>query len=134
MTATKKEPLRVTANFEVAIDPDWIEYLTVDPDIFGAACGYWLRGVERDAALGWLVWEDDNKCRHGEEPNAAEAVAAWREGKPLPPHWFKLDKDAAIRAWIEGVKKWGVDWYDQVDAEREDVVVQLALLGEIRYG
>lgn len=51
----------------------------------------------------------------------------------LPKGWYLLDRNTAIRAWCEGVKRWGMDWYEEVDAEREDVVVQLALLGEVRY-
>jgi len=127
--------LQHTFSITVGVDPSWVEYLTLSPDIFHPSrTGYWLRGVECDAVRGWLCWEDDEKCRHGEEPNRAAAIAAWEAGEPLPEHWYRLHRAAALRAWEEGVKRWGVDWYDQVDAEREDVVVQLALLGEVRYG
>ena len=49
-----------------------------------------------------------------------------RAGEPLPKRWFRLDRAAALRAWEEGVKRWGAAWYEDVDANREDVVVQLA--------
>jgi len=131
-------PLKHTFQLTVEIDKNWVDYLTQHNDIFGGSyAGYWLRGVEHDDAddgKGWLCWEDDEKCRHGEEPNREMAIYEWKLGNPLPEHWFRLDRAAAIRAWEEGVKRWGVDWYEETDSTREDVVVQLALLGEIRYG
>ena len=125
-----------TFTITVTINPSWIEYLTKYPDIFDSnAAGYWLRGAEHDPELGWLCWEDDEKCAHGEEPNRVEAYEAWKARlDPLPHGWFRLDRAAAIRAWEEGVKRWGVDWYEKADSTSQDVVVQLALLGEVRYG
>jgi hypothetical protein len=134
-TETKKETLKHTFSLTVEIDEGWIDYLVQSNDIFnGNRAGYWLRGVEFEPELGWLCWEDDEKHRWRNEPNRQGALKAWREGKPLPEHWFRLDRAAALRAWEEGVKRWGVDWYEQVDASVEDTVVQLALLGETRYG
>lgn len=136
-TATERpEPLQHTFTITVAVDPFWVDYLTKYPGIFGRQyAGYWLRGVERHTERGWLCWEDDEQHRQGEEPDREEALEAWRSGDPaLPKGWYRLDSAAALRAWEEGVKRWGVDWYEQTDANREDVVVQLSLLGEIRYG
>jgi hypothetical protein len=132
----KSEPLKHTFSLTVDVEPFWIAYLTHYPDIFaGNYVGYWLRGVENLPELGWLCWEDDEKGRlHGHEPNGKEAMRAWRAGEPLPKHWFRLDRAAALRAWEEGVKRWGVDWYEEADATSYDIVLQLALLGEIRYG
>jgi hypothetical protein len=128
---------KLTHTFQVTIEIDeaWIEYLTQHSDIFGRLyAGYWLRGVEHDKYRGWLCWEDDEEHRKGEEPDREAALKAWEAGETLPERWFRLDRAMAIRAWIEGVKRWGVDWIDGTDATREDVVVQLAMLGEIRYG
>lgn len=131
----RPEPLTHTFSITVAVDPFWVEYLTRYPDIFGRQyAGYWLRGVDRHSKRGWLCWEDDEQHRQGEEPDRVEALRAWSHGGTLPQGWYCLDRAAALRAWEEGVKRWGVDWYEQTDANREDVVVQLALLGEIRYG
>ena len=131
----RPEPLKHTFSLTVEVDSFWVEYLTRYNDVFGRQyAGYWLRGVERDDALGWLCWEDDEKHRWGKEPNLNQALAAWRAGEPLPEGWYRLDRAAALRAWEEGVKRWGVDWYHQTDAGREDVVIQLSLLGEIKYG
>ncbi len=58
----------------------------------------------------------------------------WIRGESLPERWFRINRFVALRAWEEGVKKWGVDWQDHTDSTREDIVLQLALLGELRYG
>ena len=133
-TATERpEPLKHMFSLTVDVDPFWVEYLTRYTDIFGRQyAGYWLRGVERDDERGWLCLEYDERGR--EPPYRIEALAAWRAGEKLPPGWYRLDRAAALRAWEEGVKRWGVDWYRQTDAGREDEVIQLSLLGEIRYG
>jgi len=128
-------PLKHTFQLTVEVDSGWVDYLTKHADIFeNARAGYWLRGVALNDDTGWLCWEDDEKCRYGEEPNFETAKHEWVLGNPLPEHWFRLDRAAAIRAWEEGVKRWGVDWYEECDSTREDIVVQLALLGEVRYG
>ena len=137
-TATERpEPLKRTFSITVEIDPFWVEYLTQNADIFGRQyAGYWLRGIDRHPERGSLCWEDDWQHDVDEEPNRKEATEAWVWGKglPLPKGWYRLDRAAALRAWEEGVKRWGVDWYEHTDAEREDVVIQLSLLGEVRYG
>lgn len=128
---------KVTVKVEVEIEvpyEDWIQYLTECTDIFMSGyCGQWLRGVDRDET-GWLTWEDDEDHRNGEEPDREEALRAWKAGEALPAHWFRLDRAAAIKAYVIGVQKWGVNWFeDKGDAGTYDVVIQRALLGEYRY-
>jgi len=132
----KQESISHTFTLTVEVDPFWIAYLTHYPDIFASNyVGYWLRGVENLPDLGWLCWEDDEKGRyHGTEPNRKEALRAWQAGEPLPKHWFRLDRAAALRAWEKGVEHWGATWYEDADASSYDAVIQLALLGEIKYG
>ena len=84
--------------------------------------------------LGWLVAEMDESERYPGKHETERVEALWRAGAPLPARWYRLDLAAAMRMWEEGVKHWGVDWYEQCDGPREDVVLQLSLLGEIRYG
>ncbi len=135
-TVTERpEPLKHTFTLTVEVDSFWVQYLTGHTDIFGQQyVGYWLRGVDRHPERGWICWESDDQHRHGDEPNREEAVRSWALGQPLPKGWYRLDRAAALRAWEEGVKRWGVDWYENTDAAREDVVIQLSLLGEVRYG
>lgn len=124
-----------TFTLTVDIDPDWVEYLTVYPYIFAqTSAGYWLHGAALDEKLGWLVYEERFDGYRTTTADLEAIALKWRAGEPLPPRWYRLDRAAALRAWEEGVKRWGINWYDDVDGTREDVVVQLALLGEIRYG
>jgi hypothetical protein len=130
-----KAPIKHTFSMEVDIDPDFIEYLIKYRDIFDRnRAGYWAFGVK--VKTGWLVYEqeDDDAMPTDKATREAKSCYGGAHDGNLPERWYLLDRDAAIRAWCEGVKRWGVDWYEDVDAEREDVVVQLALLGEIRYG
>jgi len=116
----------------------WIEDAT-NQDMFRRDhCGYWLRGVEYDKRLGWLCWEEDtdgDRPPFGNEPNRYVAIDTWRAGGDLPSGWHRLDRATATRAYVEGVKRYGVEWYDSPDsdASRYDILIQLALLGEIRY-
>jgi hypothetical protein len=128
-------PLQHTFTLTVAVDPFWVEYLTQNVDIFNRKyAGYWAYGAVLDPELGWLVCDTVAADEVPSDADCDLAEARWRAGEPLPAHWYRLGRSAALRAWEEGVKRWGVDWYDHTDAEREDVVVQLALLGEVRYG
>jgi len=135
-TATSlKGHAKHTFSIVVEIDQNWIDYLTQCGDILMLQyAGYWLRGVEHRSDLGWLCWEGCDKCFQGEEPNRTAASRAWAAGEPLPENWFRLDHAAAVRAWEEAVKRWGVDWYERTSSTREDIALQLALLGEVRYG
>lgn len=126
---------KVTLEVQVPVQ-DWIEYLCSYPDIFGLDyCGYWARGIEMDAELGWLIWEETDKVPFRMEPNRAEAIAAWEKNLPLPKGYYRLNKEAAVKAWVEGVLRWGRNWFtERGDAPTYDIVIQLALFGEIKYG
>ena len=130
--------MKHTMTCEIEIDDYWIEYVTSYSDLFGTQyCGYWMYGIEHDSQRGWLSFEHDDNIRLRDvvrHPSYDLAVKAWEEGKELPQGWYRLDKAAAIKAWEHGVRLYGLDWYDKGDAERYDVAIQLALLGEIVYG
>jgi hypothetical protein len=133
-TTNRHAPINHTFSLTVDVDGFWVEYLTQHRDVFGPNyTGYWAFGVAQDQALGWLVFEQGDG-RRPSSAHVADVLHAWRTGMPLLPPWHRLDRAAALRAWEEGVKRWGVDWYEHTDGPREDVVIQLALLGEVRYG
>ena len=112
---------------------EWRDFLT-HTDIFATDyCGYWLRGVIKKGK-DWLVWEDDEQHGFDREPDRVEAIAAWKEGRPLPKGWFLLDNNAATKSFNFGVRKWGENWFEQADSDMYDYCVQMALLGEVRYG
>jgi hypothetical protein len=139
-TATSTKPTTTQHTFTITVDVDdlWIEYVTQHNDIFGRTyyAGYWARGIERDLELGWLVAEMDSEERYPGKHETERAIALWRAGQPLPTRWYRLDRATALKMWEEGVKLWGVGWYDapEHDGSREDVLLQMALLGEVRYG
>jgi hypothetical protein len=132
--ATPTTTVQVTTTVTVKVDEEWIDFCTKYGDMFGRGyIGYWALGVERDIERGWLLFEEgSDEALTDKEMERVKAL--WRAGEELPERWFKLDRDACIKAWIEGVKKWGVDWYEDSDANKYDYVVQMALLGEHRYG
>lgn len=129
---------KITVSLEVVVDPEWIDFCVQYNDLFMYGyCGYWLAGMEHDDT-GWLVYEydiggDDNPYPI-DRKERADIVQAWQQGQPLPNRWYRLDKQAAILAYKHGVEKYGINWYDEGDANTYDYVIQLALLGELVYG
>lgn len=116
---------------EVEVSQDWIDFLTKYNDMFRTDhSGYWMFGVA--FANGWLAFEHDDKYPSGVE--ADRILASHERGEPLPKGWFVIDEAFAKRAWVEGVKRGGVHWYEDGDASTYDAAVQLAALGEVRYG
>lgn len=120
-------------NIDVDTKEEWIDYLTNYSDIFGYNyIGYWARGIDRNEK-GWLLYEMYNEEHPSPEVEKA-ALKAWHNETTLPPYFFVLDKKMAEKAYVEGVKKWGMDWYEKADANYYDYTLQMAILGETRYG
>lgn len=152
------ESVPATVTYGVMVPrKSWVEYLTLHSDIFSSDyIGYWAYGerpVIPDGDLDrtrWLVFENEGvpsmATRSGAQAclaryDAAKAAAlAAREPVKSPDEFlpngvFLLDAEAAIRAYTLGCAKWGADWFDRKgDALTYDVVIQLALLLEVRYG
>lgn len=132
---------KVTMEVEIKVPKeDWIDFLIKYSDIFGHDyIGYWGYGYPlkvRDERIGWIVVEYNDDEDSGDcEKRGEGAVRCFRDRLPLPERCHLLDKAAAIKAYVEGCKKWGPNWFEEKgDANTYDVVLQLALLGEIRYG
>lgn len=129
-------PARLT--LDVDVPEDWVVDFFLNSDLFSRSyCGYWLRGMVRYRDGSWLAFEHGDDAPPGVVPLAVRR--ANRAGAELPQGWHRLDRTAAVRAYLEGVKRWGVEWYTgrgehRADSTSYDVVVQLALLGEVRYG
>lgn len=146
--------MKVSVTLDIDVDDGWIEFCTKETDLFlNYHIGYWGHGVRPTGRKNaWLVWEGE------EDPRLADLLAkgeisflnqlsdkackllhktaqdAVKNGTPLPQYYHLLDAAAAGKAWAEGVKKYGLDWYENADSNVYDCVVQLALLGEIKYG
>jgi hypothetical protein len=120
-------------SIKVDVDPEWIDFVTRYNDIFRQSyIGYWAYGVQVKG--GWLVYEQAAHDRRPTELEIEDAAGAYESRQSLPEDWHLLDRDAAIRAWAEGVRRSGVDWYKNGDANDYDVAIQRALLGEVKYG
>lgn len=65
-----------------------------------------------------------------------EAIKRWKAGEPLPDGFYSIDKEVCLRAYLEGIKLYGLDWEDsdQCDNSTYDHVFQIALFGEHLYG
>lgn len=110
----------------------WLEYLLDDGGAFQrSTSGYWLYGAKQHTDGSWLAYEqgDDRLPR----VLLSTTAASWRDvGMELPPRFFVLDKAFAIRAFAEGVKRGGLEWWQ--DGPSADAAVQMAMFGELRYG
>jgi hypothetical protein len=142
MSAENASDNKLTVNMTVQteVDPGWIEFVTGGPegmvDIFlqGGYCGYWMEGIDHDEKLGWLAYEFAAEDRHCTPKERAAATKAWRENKELPKNFHALNLELARKSWLEGVKKDGVEWYENGDGCTYDCAVQRALFGEVVYG
>ena len=137
-TAVMADVATVTVTVTVPVPEEWIELVTHGTDLFRTDhAGYWLCGVEHDQERGWLVWEEDEQLHEdlplGRKPNEEEARGAWMDGRPLPAGWYRLDRDAAVEAFRQGLMARGADWYENADSDDYDNALQLALFGELRY-
>jgi hypothetical protein len=133
--------MQATVEYSVDVpDEMWIDYVTKEVDLFSSNyIGYWACGVEQDDQKGWLIFDEADEVPFGDSetfPQEKKARAAWNSGnyKLLPKNWYVLDKEFAIKAYLIGCKEWGADWFDDGDAIKYDVVIQLALFGETKYG
>lgn len=63
------------------------------------------------------------------------AGAKLRAGRKLPKHFYLINRTVAICIYTEGVKAFGLSWFDapETDRFRYSNVIQMALFGEIRY-
>ncbi len=121
-----------TLTIEVEVDPNAIdEFLRHCTAFFADPSGGWAYGVPCAGSNTWLVYEQSDG--RPSEISVARAERCHKTGKRLHAGWHTLDWDAAVRAWCEGARRWGRDWYDSNDAGRYGIVLQIALLGELRY-
>jgi hypothetical protein len=99
-------------------------------------CGYWMRGMDWNKARGWLAWESGDEDADPTDAEQAEAARAWAAGQPLPAGWFALDRAAAYKAVEAGIKRngWPAFCDGTADAADYDCAIQIALLGEVKYG
>jgi len=146
--------MKVEVTIEVKVPGDWLSFCTQGSDLLSTSySGYWARGVERDDKLGWLLWEfeEDERLSNALEANNAQflenlpidaedklhtkALKAWRAGKKLPPHYHRLNQEAAVKGYLAMSKRNGLNWYEKTgDSLTYDAAIQLGTLDEVKYG
>ena len=127
-----KETIKQNVSFDVEIPIDWIDFISNYTDIFGPTyCGYWAKGIYNENDIGWLLRDEEELF---DDSNDSLAEKLFIDNQELPKHYYRLDKDTAIKAYAEGIKRWGVNWYEQADAISYDVVIQMALFNDVKYG
>jgi hypothetical protein len=117
----------------------WKEYaLDGGCDIFRSRqySAYWAMPVSFQKGKGWLLCEMDNEERTEDERETAheEATALWKDNLPLPAGYYAFGAEQAEAAFRVGLVHKGESWYENGDADDYDYVVQMTLLGEMRYG
>lgn len=138
MATTSSEPLKATISLEVVVDPDWIELVTGGAegfcDVFiHGYCGTWLTRIRHDVMLGWLAYDYAAEDRDYTEAEVNEALVAWREGKPLPTNFYRLDLETTKKSWVAGYMKDGAEWFENGDGNVYDNAIQMALFNEVVY-
>jgi hypothetical protein len=97
--------------------------------------GYWAYWAYFDEGV-WLIVDVETYGKRV-TPEYAEMLRGMHgRGEPLPSHVHLFDRDKAGEAFRQGIARWGVEWWGDRnhDATRDDLVIQLAVLGEERYG
>lgn len=109
-----------------------VSYEVDMPDLWLTECvsgsGRWARRHQLPDGAGWVLRAVDEET---DEHAAGPVIEALGVG--LPRGWYHLDPALAFR---KGCERYGAAWFDdpRTDATRYDVAVQLATLGEVRYG
>lgn len=124
--------MKHTLEFEVP--PSWVRQVMSGELFSRAYCGYWADVIDDDHSgkRGLLVFEhnDENTPPDHHTP-ALRAFADWMG---IPPGYYHVNSETAIDAYRHGVARWGLEWMKDADAFRYDIVMQLAILGELKYG
>ena len=133
--AAKSAPTTIKIEIEVdaAEREAWINDFALNVDVFRRDyCGYWAFGSSVPGVEAWLVFEQAVDGVRPTDRASTAARRAYKAGKPLPKHWYALGRADAERAYAYLVARVGTR--ETGDATDYDVVIQMALLGEVRYG
>ncbi len=125
----------------------WLEFCSnVDVISYNSYCGYWAEywidiSENNSPSIKWLIYYNPNNndsiyplTKVDSYQQAYKAASAG--SRKMPEHWYLFDEEIAIKAYLEGVKKWGMDWYNDpnTDGRNYDTAIQLALFGKLVFG
>lgn len=128
-------------------DSFWNDFVSNEDLYRQNYCGYWMYGAEH-FEWGWLAYEGELRVlnQHKAFANAVEkalvivgqanAFNRLNTKIPLPKDFFVITKQTSDDAYRIGERLWGECWLSdgKTDSTRYDVVMQLAIFGEIKYG
>src|ERR1043165_4342177 len=145
MTGKSPETVQALPNVKVAIELEidgealakWEDFLFHYEDLFYQEyIGGWASLVDMDDQKGLLICEAESFDPEEDRKKLKAAVKAWHKGKTLPFGFFVIDKEVALKSFIEGVKEKGMDWQDadECDGLFMDWLIQKALFGSVQYG
>ncbi len=118
---------------------EWFDFCR-HVDLFGTNyAGYWAYGVSvvgADTTRHWLVFVGETEGERPGETETAIVETLHRNRDAMPSTWHVWGPTQWAAAYRYGERLWGERWYDHhdTDATRYDTIMQLALLGEVRYG
>lgn len=137
--------VKVRVEVEVEVPRDWLDWAGGGEgwaDLYQRThCGYFLARVElAEDKRSTLAWEDrEDSSNHGADAEEdemaphADAIAAFHAGNPLPKNYHRIDEELMVKAFAEGVKLYGIGFYEKGDANTYDTAIQMALFGEQKY-
>jgi hypothetical protein len=133
------EKIMTAITMQVEVDAGWIEFVTGGSEgfvdvFFGGHSGYWMEGIEHSPSRGWLAYEFGAEDHHATDDEKEKAIFAFMVGDKLPEHFHALNLETAKKSWVEGVKREGLEWYENGDGCTYDCALQFALLGSLVYG
>ncbi len=130
----------------VEVPASWIKFITDSIDIFKLTyCGAWMKYIESSIDDSAMLIFDCYDHIFPSEDKLDLIVKSFLYniqveidiGKPVYYYecfdFYKLDTALALKAYEQGCKRWGVDWYSKADGPMMNIAIQLALFGEIKY-
>lgn len=127
--------MKITVGVDISIR----EIQSILVDAFEISIGYWafVKGYEEPHDLQYQLFPD-NVVKYADYPvntGGAVIVAEYDEGVEIDEHWLNMN---AIQKGLQLMaKNYPLNFCDILngtyDAEDADMLVQLAVLGEVRY-
>lgn len=137
--------MKITVKVDIEIPEEFYDTYLNFSDLFRTDyCGYWLRSIKRVDNPGGtpdhpnvrhrLVYDVGAEDRVPTDEEDIKAIAKMQAGKKLPKNYYILNRDVMTKAFAEGVKTYGLEFYEKHDAGTLDCAIQTALLGSVVYG
>lgn len=133
-------PIKATMEVEIPgpVFEEFVLFVFNCPD-FLCYIDHWAAPVyENDVQCaneeGLLIVERD-EVEEDDETSIIKAVKAWRAKKKLPRYFHAITREVCLKAYLEGVRLYGVKWHEHPDCDMHtyDMAFQHALLPSNRW-